>query len=333
VSAIAGIISIASWYLFVVTIDRFWLPFSDLSAFWSQFQAGLSAIERIFALIDSKTTVHQIAWKPVSHLEGAIEFKEVSFHYSRQEQVLENFSLRIAPGERIALVGHTGAGKSSILKLLARLYEFQAGQLLIDGHDIRTLDLSPFRKQLGIVSQSPFLFAGTVADNIRYGNPGTTDADTKAMAYRIGNGNWLDSLPNGLQSSVGERGGHLSAGQRQLVALVRVLARNPSIFLLDEATANIDPFTETQIQEALTLLMRNRTSIVIAHRLSTVRSVDRIIVLEQGRIIEEGSHTALLNQGGQYAELYNMYFRHQSLDYRPQYGEWGYVAQRRFTER
>jgi ATP-binding cassette subfamily B protein len=127
VSAIAGIISIASWYLFVVTIDRFWLPFSDLSAFWSQFQAGLSAIERIFALIDSKTTVHQIAWKPVSHLEGAIEFKEVSFHYSRQEQVLENFSLRIAPGERIALVGHTGAGKSSILKLLARLYEFQAG--------------------------------------------------------------------------------------------------------------------------------------------------------------------------------------------------------------
>jgi len=181
--------------------------------------------------------------------------------------------------------------------------------------DIRSLDLSQYRRQLGIVSQVPFLFAGTVAENIRYAAPAATDAQIVALARQVGEGEWLETLPNGLQTEVGERGVRLSMGQRQLVALMRVLAQKPSIFILDEATASIDPFTEWQIQQALNLILKNATSILIAHRLSTVRAADRIVVMKQGAIIEQGAHEALLAQGGHYAELYNTYFRHQSLAY------------------
>jgi ATP-binding cassette subfamily B protein len=185
----------------------------------------------------------------------------------------------------------------------------------VDGMNIRNMNLTDYRQQLGIVSQIPFLFAGTVADNIRYGKPDISNAAIMDMAQRIGNGEWLETLPDGLNSEVGERGSRLSMGQRQLVALVRVLVQAPRIFILDEATANIDPFTETQIQEALNLVMANRTSIIIAHRLSTVRAADRIVVLSQGNIIEQGDHDALMAQGGHYADLYDTYFRHQSLAY------------------
>ncbi len=209
-------------------------------------------------------------------------------------------------------MGHTGAGKSSIIKLIARFYEFQEGQITVDGGDIRTFDLRSYRSQIGIVSQVPFLFAGTVADNIRYAVPEASDEQIKAMARRIGNGEWLETLPDGIYSDVGERGSRLSMGQRQLVALTRVLLQAPSIFVLDEATASVDPFTESQIQQALDLIIANSTAIIIAHRLSTVRSADRIIVLQKGRIIEEGSHQSLMAAGGHYAELYDTYFRHQS---------------------
>ena len=190
----------------------------------------------------------------------------------------------------MALVGHTGAGKSSIAKLIARFYEFQSGRILIDGHDIRTFDLRDYRARLGIVSQTPFLFAGTVADNIRYAASQVSDEEIEALARRIGGGEWLESLPDGLKTEVGERGARLSMGQRQLVALMRVLVQKPAIFILDEATASIDPFTELQIQEALDLILANSTSILIAHRLSTVSTADRIIVLKTGEIIEEGNH-------------------------------------------
>ncbi len=310
-----SIITVGSWYLFINSLDRFWFPMIQLSAFWSQFQAGLSATERIFALIDATPVVVQDSEEPVGDLRGEIEFIDLSFRYSEKEQVLNHFSLHIQPGESIALVGHTGAGKSSIAKLVTRFYEFQEGQLLIDGRDIRSLDLKDYRCHLGIVSQEPFLFDGTVADNIRYANPKMTDADVEQIARQIANGEWLETLPEGLQSDVGERGSRLSLGQRQLIVLARMLAQDPAIFVLDEATASIDPFTEAQIQRTLDLLFSSRTSIVIAHRLSTVKAADRIIVLRKGQIIEEGSHDQLMAQGGHYAELYNTYFRHQSLEY------------------
>ncbi len=316
-AAIAGLISIAAWYLFIQTVDRFWFPVINASSFWSQFQQGLSAAERVFALIDSDPRVVQTGAAHIEPLRGEIRFGQVRFQYTEQEVVLPAFSLTIRPGESVAFVGHTGAGKSSIIKLAARFYEFQGGKILIDGVDIRTLDLPAYRKQIGIVSQVPFLFDGSVLENIRYGRPEATETEILEMARRIGEGEWLETLPDGLHTVVGERGSRLSMGQRQLVALMRVLIARPRIFILDEATASIDPFTESQIQQALDLIMKQTTAIVIAHRLSTVRSCDRIIVLSRGAIIEEGSHESLMARGGHYAELYDTYFRHQSPDYRP----------------
>ncbi len=232
---------------------------------------------------------------------------------------MNDFNLHVHPGETVALVGHTGAGKSSIAKLIARFYEFQDGQILIDGQDIRSFDLHSYRRQLGIVSQTPFLFSGTVAENICYACPSdATKAEIAALAGQIGDGEWLEALPQGLDTEVGERGARLSMGQRQLVSLMRVLVQRPAIFILDEATASVDPFTEWQIQQALNLILRDTTSMLIAHRLSTVKAADRIIVLESGAIIEEGTHDSLLRKGGHYAGLYNTYFRHQSIDYRPE---------------
>jgi ABC-type multidrug transport system fused ATPase/permease subunit len=293
----------------------FWWPLISIASFWSQFQDGLAAAERVFALIDAKPKVVQTAQESIERLEGKIEFKRLSFSYTGREQVLSDFSLTIPSGENLAVVGHTGAGKSSLVRLIGRYYEFQSGELLIDGTDIRRLDLETYRRQLGFVPQDPFLFSGTVKENIRYGLPEATDDQVCAAAMRISNGSWLEVLAGGLDTEVGARGANLSMGQRQLVALARVLLKDPSILILDEATASVDPFTEAQIQEGLEAVMRNRTSIVIAHRLSTVRHADRIIVVQQGRIIETGTHEELLSRGGHYAELYNTYFRHQSLEY------------------
>jgi ATP-binding cassette subfamily B protein len=318
----AGLIGIGTWYLFIQSLDSFWFPLSSLSSFWSQFQGGLSAAERVFALIDTEPQVVQSGNQVPPQLAGRIAFENVKFRYAtaQQDVVLDDFTLEIAAGESVALVGHTGAGKSSIVKLIARYYEFQGGRILLDGRDIRAFDLREYRKQLGVVSQVPFLFAGTVADNIRYARPAATLAEIEAVSRRVGGGEWLETLPLGLESPVGERGSRLSLGQRQLVALMRVLIARPAIFILDEATASVDPFTEAQIQEALDLILAGSTSILIAHRLSTVRSADRIIVLKQGRIIETGNHTGLLAQGGHYAELYNTYFRHQAPEAINQWG-------------
>jgi len=314
-SAVSGVVTVGAWYLFLLSLDRFFFPVLNLSAFWAQVQSGLSASERIFALIDAESAVVQTGSKPIRGLQGDIRFEKVEFRYSDQEQVFRDFNLHIQPRESVALVGHTGAGKSSIAKLVARFYEFQSGQILIDGQDIRSLDLQHFRGQLGIVSQIPFLFSGTVAENICYACAQVSEDEVAEIAREIGGGEWLDTLPHGVQTQVGERGGRLSMGQRQLVSLLRVLVQRPAIFILDEATASIDPFTEWQIQQTLNLILENSTSILIAHRLSTIKAADRIIVLEGGGIIEEGTHVSLLMREGQYANLYNTYFRHQSLAY------------------
>jgi ATP-binding cassette subfamily B protein len=315
ISAIQGAVTVGAWYLFLLSLDRFFFPVLNLSAFWAQVQSGLSASERIFALIDAESAVVQTDRKFLPDLKGDIHFEHVVFRYSEQEQIFTDFNLHIHPGESVALVGHTGAGKSSIAKLVARFYEFQAGKILVDGQDIRSLDLHLYRSQLGIVSQIPFLFSGTVAENICYACADVSLEEVEEIGREIGGGEWLDSLPDGINTQVGERGSRLSMGQRQLVSLLRVLVQRPAIFILDEATASIDPFTEWQIQQTLNLILKNSTSILIAHRLSTVKAADRIIVLENGRIIEEGDHDFLLTQNGHYANLYNTYFRHQSLAY------------------
>jgi ATP-binding cassette subfamily B protein len=314
-SVLDGAILIGSWFLFLQSLDAFWFPLMNLSAFWAQVQAGLAAIERVFALIDAEPDVVQVADESCFGMRGEIRFVNLRFGYDPDSPVLPDFSLHIQPGESVALVGHTGAGKTSLARLIARFYEFQSGDLLIDGHDIRALALPEYRRQLGIVPQSPFLFSGTVMDNIRYAHTDATDDEILSLSQRVGDGEWLAALPDGLLTDVGERGARLSMGQRQLVALMRVLLQQPAIFVLDEATASIDPFTEAQIQEAVDLILSQSTSVVIAHRLSTVSAADRIVVMADGRIIEEGSHGALMSAGGHYAELYDTYFRHQAHDY------------------
>ena len=317
-SVITGAVTPGEWFLFVEAVALFWFPLTSIASFWSQFQQGLSASERVFALVDAEPRVKQTGTEEVAGLAGRIEFRHLRFRYTAQEQVLEDFGLTIRAGETVALVGHTGAGKSSLGKLVARFYEFQGGQLLVDGRDIRSFDLASYRRHLGIVQQTPFLFGGTVRDNVRYGAPDASDEDVGEVARRVGGGDWLAALPRGLDTDVGEGGRGISAGQRQLVALARVLLQDPRILILDEATASVDPLTEAQIQEGLDLVLRERTAIVIAHRLSTIRTADRIIVLRRGEVIEEGTHNGLLAQSGHYAELYNTYFRHQSPDYEPE---------------
>jgi ATP-binding cassette subfamily B protein len=303
------------WYLFIQGLTMFWFPLTSIASFWSQFQLGLAAGERVFALLDAESKVNQTDSIAPDTLRGEIEFQQVDFEYVEGEPVLRDFNLHIKAGETLALVGHTGSGKSSIAKLINRFYEFQDGKIFIDGQDIRTLKLRAYREQVGVVTQTPFLFDGTVADNIRYGKQSATEEEVRQVAHLVGGGDWIDSLQDGLQTEVGERGSSLSMGQRQLVALARVLLQNPRIVILDEATASVDPLTEALIQEGLETVMQGRTSIVIAHRLSTIKHADRIIVLSKGDIIEQGNHETLMQAGGHYAELYNTYFRHQSLEY------------------
>lgn len=314
---IDGNLSAGDWYLFLQAVGLFWFPLTSIASFWSQFQQGLSASERVFALIDADARVVQTDDNVPPKIAGKIEFRNVDFGYDEDHLILRNFSLTIDAGETVALVGHTGAGKSTLGRLISRFYEFQSGQILIDDLDIRSFNLGAYRRQLGVVPQLPFLFSGTVADNIRYALPNASMEKIQEASSHIGNGDWVDALQDGLNTSVGEDGRGLSMGQRQLVALARVLIQDPGIIILDEATASVDPLTEAQIQEGLDAVMAGRTSIVIAHRLSTIREVDRIIVLDHGRIVEEGSHIALMQAGGRYADLYNTYFRHQSPDYKP----------------
>ena len=310
-----GSISAGDLNLFIQGTWLLTFPLFTIAAFWPQLQAGLASAERIFALIDTTPKVIQIDNIKPTIIKGKIEFKNLTFEYEEDKKVFENFSLTINAGESVAIVGHTGAGKSSLANLLARFYEFQDGDLLVDDISIRQYDLSEYRKKIGIIPQTPFLWADSLENNIKYSCKTANREDVIDVLNKSGGADWIEDLSEGLDTYIRERGSLLSMGQRQLTVFARVLIENPSILILDEATASIDPFTETRIQDALEKVMENRTSIIIAHRLWTVRHVDRIIVLENGKIVEEGNHQNLMAKGGIYANLYNTYFRHQSLDY------------------
>ncbi len=313
-ATLQGQINAGDLYLFLQSLQILFFPLLSIASFWPSFQAGLSAAERIFALIDTPSAVLQR--NSLKHkIKGEIVFDNLQFQYKEGQKVFDGFSLKIRAGESVAIVGHTGAGKSSLANLLARFYEFQEGDIRIDGISIRDFDLQHYRSCIGLIPQIPFLWADSLENNVKYGNPSATQEEVFWSLDQAGGADWVDDLPEGLDTNVRERGSLLSMGQRQLVSFARVMLEDPCILILDEATASVDPFTETRIQDALERTMASRTSIIIAHRLWTVRHVDRIIVLDHGKIIEEGNHEELMTCGGHYAKLYNKYFRHQSLEY------------------
>jgi len=309
-----GVLSGSDIYLFLQSSLILFAPLLQIAGFWPQFQEGLSAAERIFALQDSQSYIKQGNYV-LDSIKGKIEFENLGFEYVPEKPVFKDFNLEIQPGETVAIVGHTGAGKSSLTKILLRLYEFQSGDVRIDGHSIRDISLTKFRRSIGFIPQVPFLWADTIENNVTYGAPDAKREEVMWALEQAGGTEWVESLDNGLDTFILERGKVLSMGQRQLIVFARVLLQNPSILILDEATASVDPFKELQIQEAMEKVMQGRTTIIIAHRLTTVRNVDRIIVLDHGKIVEEGNHETLLQKNGYYARLYNTYFRHQSYEF------------------
>jgi ATP-binding cassette subfamily B protein len=298
---------------FLQYAERFFRPISDLSEKYNTLQSAMAAAERLFELLDRQPRIESPAEpQPLQRARGHVLFDNVRFGYVANEEVLHDISFEIQPGERVALVGATGAGKTSILSILTRLYDIQSGRILLDGIDVRQLALPVLRRQVGIVLQDSFLFAGDIEQNIRLGNPQIGSAEIRAAAAAVHAHGFIAALPAGYQTVLTERGATLSVGQRQLISLARVLAFDPAILVLDEATSSIDTQTEELIQQALHKVMEGRTSLVVAHRLSTIQDCDRILVLHKGVVRESGTHRELLRHKGLYARLYELQFKEQA---------------------
>jgi len=295
--------------------ERFFDPIRDLSDKFNIFQAAMASCERIFRLLDEPVGIQDPpAPAPLPRVQGRIEFRDVWFAYEEDAWALRGVSFVIAPGESVAIVGHTGAGKTSIINLLMRFYDPQRGRVLLDGIDVREVRQRDLRRHIGLVLQDVFLFSGTIENNVRLGNDEISDERLREAAAFVGADRFIDTFVDGYKTEVRERGSRLSQGQRQLIAFARALAHNPEILLvLDEATSSVDVETEALIQEAMGRVLRGRTSIIIAHRLSTIQHVDRVIVLHKGRIAEEGTHRELLSRGGIYAKLYRLQYQDQEV--------------------
>lgn len=307
-AATGGSVTVGELTAMIIFVGMLFRPLRQLADRFNTLQMGMVASERVLNLLDNTSDIEPNGAVQLSELQGAIDFKNVHFHYQADEPILRNVSFAVAPGETVAIVGATGAGKSTIISVLMGFYPYQSGSVTIDGHELTTLDLHALRTQLALVLQDVFLFSDTVRSNIVLGEGDITDAQIMQAAREIGIEEFIEGLPQGLDYNVQERGGVLSAGQRQLLAFLRAYITNPTVLILDEATSSIDSHTEELIQRALIALTQDRTSVIIAHRLSTIQHADRIIVLDKGQVVEVGSHAALLEAKGAYHNLYEKQF-------------------------
>lgn len=298
-------VTLGTFLAFGTYINMFWQPINNLSNFYNQIITNIAGAERIFEILDTEPEITDAKdVTEIPEITGSVEFTEVSFAYDGDHKVLDEVSFRIRPGETIALVGPTGAGKTTIVNLISRFYDVQKGTVRIDGYDVKKVSIESLRKQMGIMTQDNFLFSGTIRDNIRYGKLDATDEQIEAAAKAVSAHDFIMKLPKGYETELSERGGGLSIGQRQLIAFARTMLSAPKILILDEATSSIDTQTEVLVQQGIEHLLAGRTSFVIAHRLSTIKKADRIFVIDRGKIVEEGNSEELLQRKGAYYQLY-----------------------------